>query len=87
MLFRSFARSWTFYAARASFHSGWTAQSRQRSAKRCLELLNRDAIPALREHGKNLGLVSLLERAPGSRRLGPDGVYAAVSNPEALADE
>ena len=55
--------------------------------KRCLELLNRDVIPALREYGKNLGLVSPFERAPGSRPLGPDGVYAAVSNPEALADE
>ena len=25
--------------------------------KRCLELLNRDVIPAMREHGKTLGLV------------------------------
>ena len=55
--------------------------------KRCLELLNRDVIPALREYGMTLGLVSPFERAPGSRPLGPDGVYAAVSNPEALADE
>jgi alkanesulfonate monooxygenase SsuD/methylene tetrahydromethanopterin reductase-like flavin-dependent oxidoreductase (luciferase family) len=55
--------------------------------KRCLELINRDVIPALREYGKNLGLVSPFEREPGSRPLGPDGVYAAVSNPEALAEE
>ncbi|HTY56466.1 MAG TPA: LLM class flavin-dependent oxidoreductase [Candidatus Binataceae bacterium] len=55
--------------------------------KRCLELINRDVIPAMREYGKNLGLVSPFERKPGSRPLGPDGVYAAVSNPEALAEE
>jgi len=55
--------------------------------KRCLELINRDVIPAMREYGKNLGLVSPFERKPGSRALGPDGVYAAVSNPEALAEE
>jgi len=55
--------------------------------KRCLELINRDVIPAMREYGKTLGLVSPFEREPGSRPLGPDGVYAAVSNPEALAQE
>ena len=54
---------------------------------RCLELFNREVIPALREHGNKLGLVDPFERTPGSRPLGPDGVYAAVSNPEALADE
>jgi alkanesulfonate monooxygenase SsuD/methylene tetrahydromethanopterin reductase-like flavin-dependent oxidoreductase (luciferase family) len=55
--------------------------------KRCLELINRDVIPAMREHGKSLGLVSPFERVPGSRPLGPDGVYASVSNQEALAEE
>jgi alkanesulfonate monooxygenase SsuD/methylene tetrahydromethanopterin reductase-like flavin-dependent oxidoreductase (luciferase family) len=52
--------------------------------KRCLELLNRDVIPALREHGKKLGLVSPFERAPGSVPLVRETGYATVSNPGAL---
>jgi len=52
--------------------------------KRCLELLNRDVIPALREHGKKLGLVSPFERAPGSVALVRETGYATVSNPGAL---
>jgi hypothetical protein len=53
--------------------------------KRCLELLNRDVIPALREHGKELGLVSPFERAPGSVPLVRETGYATVSNPSALS--
>ncbi len=51
---------------------------------RCLELLNRDVIPALREHGKKLGLVDPFQCIPGSRPLRgstPD----PVSDAEALA--
>lgn len=51
---------------------------------RCLELLNRDVIPALREHGKKLGLVDPFHCIPGSRPLRgstPD----PVSDAEALA--
>lgn len=51
---------------------------------RCLELLNLDVIPALREHGKKLGLVDPFHCLPGSRPLRgstPD----PVSDAEALA--
>jgi len=47
-------------------------------------LLNRDVIPALREHGKKLGLISPFERAPGSVPLVRETGYATVSNPGAL---
>ena len=53
--------------------------------KRCLELINRDVIPAMREHGKSLGLVSPYERAPGSVPLN-GGEPAPVSDPQALAE-
>ena len=53
--------------------------------KRCLELINRDVIPAMREHGKSLGLVSPYERAPGSVALN-GGEPAPVSDPQALAE-
>jgi alkanesulfonate monooxygenase SsuD/methylene tetrahydromethanopterin reductase-like flavin-dependent oxidoreductase (luciferase family) len=36
---------------------------------RCLELLNRDVIPAMREHGRKLGLASPFERPVGSTPL------------------
>ena len=36
---------------------------------RCLELLNRDVIPAMREHGKKLGLVGPFHCPPGGRLL------------------
>ena len=52
--------------------------------KRCLELLNRDVIPALREHGKKLGLVDPFTRAPGSVPL-HGGKPEPVSDPAALA--
>jgi hypothetical protein len=52
--------------------------------KRCLELLNRDVIPALREHGKKLGLVDPFTRAPGSVPL-RGGKPEPVSDPAALA--
>ena len=53
--------------------------------RRCLELLNRDVIPALREFGKELGLVDPFERKPGSRPLAPSGRYEAITNAAALA--
>lgn len=53
--------------------------------KRCLELLNRDVIPALREHGKKLGLVDPFTRAPGSVPLRGDKPEP-VSDPAALAE-
>jgi alkanesulfonate monooxygenase SsuD/methylene tetrahydromethanopterin reductase-like flavin-dependent oxidoreductase (luciferase family) len=52
---------------------------------RCLELLNRDVIPALREHGKKLGLVDPFHRTPGSRPLS-GSKPEAVSDPAALAE-
>jgi alkanesulfonate monooxygenase SsuD/methylene tetrahydromethanopterin reductase-like flavin-dependent oxidoreductase (luciferase family) len=52
--------------------------------QRCLELLNRDVIPALREHGKKLGLVDPFTRLPGSIPLRGDKPEP-VSDPAALA--
>jgi len=53
--------------------------------KRCLELLNSDVVPALREYGKKLGLVDPFQRTPGSVLL-RGGQPEPVSNPEALAE-
>ena len=50
---------------------------------RCLELLNRDVIPALREHGKALGLVDPFTKAPGSTPL-RGGTPDPVSDRKAL---
>ena len=52
---------------------------------RCLELLNRDVIPAMREHGKTLGLVDPLEKKPGQRPLA-NGRPDPVSDADALAE-
>ncbi len=53
--------------------------------KRCLELLNRDVIPAMREHGKTLGLVGPFEQQPGLRPLA-NGKPEPVSDPQVLAE-
>jgi alkanesulfonate monooxygenase SsuD/methylene tetrahydromethanopterin reductase-like flavin-dependent oxidoreductase (luciferase family) len=50
---------------------------------RCLELLNSDVIPALREHGKTLGLVDPFAKAPGSTPLS-GGTPGPVSDRRAL---
>jgi len=50
---------------------------------RCLELLNSDVIPALREHGKTLGLVDPFTKAPGSTPLS-GGTPGPVSDRRAL---
>ena len=52
---------------------------------RCLELLNRDVIPAMREHGKTLGLVDPFTQKPGSRPLA-NGKPGPVSDADALAE-
>ena len=52
---------------------------------RCLELINRDVIPAMREHGKTLGLVDPFEPKPGSRPLA-NGRPSPVSDADALAE-
>ena len=52
---------------------------------RCLELLNRDVIPVMREHGKTLGLVDPFEKKPGSRPLA-NGRPDPVSDADALAE-
>ena len=52
--------------------------------RRCLELLNHDVIPALREYGKTLGLVDPFHRPPGAKPL-RGSVPEPVSNPAALA--
>ena len=53
--------------------------------KRCLELLNRDVVPALRAFGKELGLTDPFEVKPGSRRLPNPDQYQPITNPGALA--
>lgn len=51
---------------------------------RCLELLNRDVIPAMREHGRTLGLIDPFNCPPGTNPL--NGRAAApVSDREAFA--
>jgi alkanesulfonate monooxygenase SsuD/methylene tetrahydromethanopterin reductase-like flavin-dependent oxidoreductase (luciferase family) len=55
----------------------------QKDRLRCLELLNRDVIPAMREHAKTLGLDSPFERPVGSRKL-VGSKPEPVSDPEAL---
>jgi hypothetical protein len=52
---------------------------------RCLQLLNRDVIPAMRDYGKTLGLVDPFKRAPGSRLLRSGAAPEPVSNADALA--
>ena len=54
--------------------------------KRCLELINSDVIPALREHGKKLGLVSPFEREPGSRPFAREDNYEPVAAPASLTN-
>jgi alkanesulfonate monooxygenase SsuD/methylene tetrahydromethanopterin reductase-like flavin-dependent oxidoreductase (luciferase family) len=53
--------------------------------RRCLELLAKEVIPALRDHGKKLGLVDPFERAPGSVPIGPSGRPEPVAWPELYA--
>jgi len=52
---------------------------------RCLTLLNNEVIPALREYGHKLELVSPFQVAPGSRPLARESSYQPVGNAEALA--
>jgi alkanesulfonate monooxygenase SsuD/methylene tetrahydromethanopterin reductase-like flavin-dependent oxidoreductase (luciferase family) len=51
----------------------------------CLRLLSAEVIPALREHGKKIGIVDPFERKPGSRALPRSGEPEPVSRLEALA--
>ena len=48
----------------------------------CLQLLSDEVIPALREHGKKLGLRSPFERQPGSVPLNSSGIPEPVAWPE-----
>ena len=52
---------------------------------RCLQLLNSEVIPAMRDYGKTLGLVDPFKRAPGSRLLAAGVSPEPVSNADALA--
>lgn len=49
---------------------------------RCLDLLAKEVIPPLREHGKKLGLVSPLVKKPGSTPLGRSKAPEQVAWPE-----
>ena len=51
--------------------------------KRCLKLLGEEVIPALREHGRKLGLHSPFQLAPGSTPLNSSGIPEKVAWPEA----
>ena len=52
---------------------------------RCLELLAKDVVPALRETGKQLGLVDPFQRAPGSVPLAKGRTAERVAHAESLA--
>lgn len=52
---------------------------------RCLELLNRDGIPPLREFARERGLTDPFECKPGSRPLADAGQYQTITNAAALA--
>ena len=51
---------------------------------KCLEMLARDVVPALREIGKELGLVNPFQRAPGSVPLAPGRKPESVAQPDRL---
>ncbi len=50
----------------------------------CLRLIGREVLPAVREIGKELGLVDPFTRKPGSRPLSQDGKVEPVAYAEAL---
>ena len=50
----------------------------------CLRLLATEVVPALREHGRALGLVDPFERKPGSRGLSASGAPDPVADVEML---
>jgi hypothetical protein len=50
-----------------------------------LKLLGEEVLPAVREIGKELGLISPYERKPGSRPLAPSGVREPVAESMAAA--
>jgi hypothetical protein len=47
--------------------------------QKCLRLLSEEVVPALREHGRSLGLVDPFHRKPGSVPIGPSGKPEPVS--------
>ncbi|MEA2626603.1 MAG: hypothetical protein QOD06_2648 [Candidatus Binatota bacterium] len=53
--------------------------------QKCLRLLSEEVIPALREHGRSLGLVDPFQRKPGSTPIGPSGKPEPVSWAQELA--
>lgn len=53
---------------------------------RSLRLLGEEVLPAVREMGKELGLVDPYERKPGSRPLAPSGVWEPVAGVTAPAE-
>ncbi len=52
---------------------------------KCLKLLGEEVLPAVREMGKELGLIGPFERQPGSRPLSPSGVREPVAGEMAMA--
>jgi hypothetical protein len=50
-----------------------------------LRLLGEEVLPAVREIGKELGLIDPYERQPGSRPLAPSGVREPVAESLAAA--
>ena len=52
--------------AQGSCRSGSTGPSPRDERAKCLRMLSDEVIPAVREHGKNLGLRSPFQRQPGS---------------------
>ncbi len=54
---------------------------------KCLEMLSKDVMPAMREIGKELGLVDPFQRAPGSVPLAAGRQPDSVAHAEALASQ
>jgi hypothetical protein len=52
---------------------------------RCLELLGKEAVPAVRDIGKELGLVDPFQRRPGSVPLAAGRTAERVAHAESLA--
>jgi hypothetical protein len=52
---------------------------------RCLEMLGKHVIPAMREMGKELGLTDPFQRAPGSVKLEKGHQPERVAHPDGLA--
>ena len=69
---------------RPGIFSFWVDGPLPRAERRtCLRLLSEEVVPALREHGRELGLRSPLDHKPGSVPINASGIPEKVAWPEA----